>query len=112
VAKATFWVREERIGVAVRQFDAESTAHGTVDQLAQQISVPVVARVLFNEMDVDPSQRTRLTSSGSGVVQTMKCGGLAAGVALGVKHRQIGSPVGVVEGNEFTIVNRRIEPDW
>ena len=90
---------------------AGSPADTAVPQFTDQIGMPVVACVLLDHVDIDPPQRARLPVPQTGVVQRMGPGRSATGVALGLPGGQVGFPVGIIEGDQFAVLDGGVVPD-
>src|SRR5215472_9381848 len=83
-----------------------------VGEFTDQVGVPVVAGVLLDHVDVDPSQGARFTASGQpGVAETAGGGCLPARLAFGLPCRQVGVPVSTVERDHLAVFDGGVVPD-
>ena len=69
-----------------------------VDELANEVGVAVVARVLLDHVDVDPAQRARLAVADADVVERVLGGHGRGCVALRLPRRKVVVPVGSSSG--------------
>src|SRR4051812_14473590 len=83
-----------------------------VDQLADEVGMPVVPGVLLDHVHVDPAQRDLLAVPlVARVGQLAARGGRPAARALGLPGREVGRPVGVVERHQLAVLDVRVVPD-
>jgi len=75
---------------------ARSPADCAVNQLSDEVRMTVVARVLLDHVDVDPSERAALSVTQARVAQSVTAGCFTAGRALCLPDSQVLGPDSVV----------------
>src|SRR5579872_7555404 len=92
--------------------EALLAAHRPVDELADEVGVPVVPGVLLDHVGVDPPQRAvDAPSREADVVERPAGGRLPAGFALRLPRREVGLPISRVEWEHVAVLVGGIEPE-
>ena len=83
-----------------------SPTDGSVDKFTYEIGMTVVTRVFLDHVHVDPPQRAPFPVSQPGVVQLVFPRGGSARRTFGQPSAEVVFPIGVVERNPLSIVDR------